>query len=78
MKTPQPRWRPRTQDRDAPGPSTSPEAEAKVAAPKPAPAAHKLAENIERIETLGHRLMAALADRNLPNPGVEGRVPSCT
>ncbi|XGB35016.1 class I poly(R)-hydroxyalkanoic acid synthase [Paracoccus marcusii] len=52
--------------------STSPEAEAKAAAPKPAPAAHKLAENIERIETLGHRLMAALADRNLPNPGVEG------
>nr|WP_322626723.1 class I poly(R)-hydroxyalkanoic acid synthase [Paracoccus beibuensis] len=37
-----------------------------------APTAQKLAQNIERIETLGQRLMAAFAERNLPNPGVEG------
>lgn len=37
-----------------------------------APTAQKLAQNIERIETLGHRLMAAFAERNLPNPGIEG------
>ncbi|MFN3526251.1 MAG: class I poly(R)-hydroxyalkanoic acid synthase, partial [Paracoccus sp. (in: a-proteobacteria)] len=40
-----------------------------------APTAKKLAENIERIEVLGHRLMAALVDRNPPNPGVEGPGP---
>ncbi|WP_405404880.1 class I poly(R)-hydroxyalkanoic acid synthase [Paracoccus sp. Ld10] len=43
-----------------------------AAAPPSAPAIHTLAENIERIETLGHRLMAALAERTVPNPGVEG------
>ncbi|MFC0200172.1 PHA/PHB synthase family protein [Paracoccus rhizosphaerae] len=40
-----------------------------------APTAKKLAQNIDRIETLGHRLMAAFAERNLPNPGVEGPGP---
>lgn len=40
-----------------------------------APTAHKLAENIERIELLSHRLMAALANRQPPNPGVEGPGP---
>ncbi|MGR3248082.1 MAG: class I poly(R)-hydroxyalkanoic acid synthase [Paracoccus sp. (in: a-proteobacteria)] len=40
-----------------------------------APTAKKLAQNIDRIEILGHRLMAAFADRNLPNPGVEGPGP---
>nr|WP_252733698.1 class I poly(R)-hydroxyalkanoic acid synthase [Paracoccus marinaquae] len=35
------------------------------------PAARRLAENIERIEALGHRLIAALGDRALPNPGIE-------
>ncbi|WP_411838824.1 class I poly(R)-hydroxyalkanoic acid synthase [Paracoccus sp. ME4] len=38
-------------------------------------AVQRLAENIERIEALGHRLMSALAERNLPNPGVEGPGP---
>ena len=40
-----------------------------------APTAQKLAENIERIELLSHRLMAALADRQPLNPGVEGPGP---
>ncbi|MCF3973923.1 class I poly(R)-hydroxyalkanoic acid synthase [Paracoccus sp. EGI L200073] len=35
------------------------------------PSARRLVENIERIEALGHRLMAALSERGLPNPGVE-------
>ncbi|TGN55494.1 class I poly(R)-hydroxyalkanoic acid synthase [Paracoccus liaowanqingii] len=34
-----------------------------------------MAENIERIETLGHRLMTALADRQPGNPGVEAPGP---
>ncbi len=37
--------------------------------------ARKLAENIERIEALGQRLMAALSARSLPNPGVEAPGP---
>lgn len=40
-----------------------------------APAAQRLAENIERIEALSHRLMAAFTARGLPNPGVEGPGP---
>ncbi|MBM3604418.1 MAG: class I poly(R)-hydroxyalkanoic acid synthase [Alphaproteobacteria bacterium] len=34
-----------------------------------------MARNIERIEALGHRLMAAFAERNLPTPGVQGPGP---
>lgn len=37
--------------------------------------ARKLAENIERIEALGRRLMAALSARQMPNPGIEGPGP---
>lgn len=37
--------------------------------------ARKLAENIERIEALGQRLMAALSSRPLPNPSIEGPGP---
>ncbi|MGZ3215921.1 class I poly(R)-hydroxyalkanoic acid synthase [Paracoccus sp. T5] len=48
---------------------------AKLAGSGHAPNAQRLAENIERIETLGHRLMAAFAERNLPNPGVAGPGP---
>lgn len=63
----------------APQPTTgarpAPEAEAPAAVAQDAPPARKLAENIERIEVLGHRLMAALADRSPPNPGVEGPGP---
>jgi polyhydroxyalkanoate synthase len=40
-----------------------------------APTAKKLAENIERIDMLGQRLMSAFAARNTPNPGVEGPGP---
>lgn len=40
-----------------------------------APTARKLAENIERIDSLGQRLMTAFAARNKPNPGVEGPGP---
>ena len=36
------------------------------------PTAKKLAQNIERIEDLGQRLMQAFSVRSLPNPGVEG------
>ncbi|MBK4215309.1 class I poly(R)-hydroxyalkanoic acid synthase [Paracoccus caeni] len=36
------------------------------------PAAQKLAENVERIEALGSRLIAAMSERSMPNPGVEG------
>ncbi len=39
------------------------------------PSARKLTENIEKIETLGHRLVAALSERATPNPGVEGPGP---
>ena len=39
------------------------------------PTAQKLAENIERIEGLGQRLMQAFGSRSLPNPGVEGPGP---
>lgn len=38
----------------------------------PRPAAQRLAENIERIEALGNRLMAALSEKAMPNPGIEG------
>lgn len=38
-------------------------------------AAMKLAENIERIETLGKRLVTALSARQMPNRGVEGPGP---
>nr|WP_318272567.1 class I poly(R)-hydroxyalkanoic acid synthase [Paracoccus saliphilus] len=48
---------------------------ARLAGSGHAPNAQRLAENIERIETLGHRLMSAFAERNLPNPGVEGPGP---
>ncbi|CAM3133865.1 alpha/beta hydrolase [Paracoccus nototheniae] len=41
----------------------------------PLPTAQKLAENIERIEVLGHRLMQALSERATPNPGVESPGP---
>lgn len=37
--------------------------------------ARKLAENVERIEALSHRLMSALSERQAPNPGVEGPGP---
>ena len=37
--------------------------------------ARKLAENIERIEALGQRLVAALAARSRPNPGIEAPGP---
>ncbi|WP_242626622.1 class I poly(R)-hydroxyalkanoic acid synthase [Paracoccus sediminis] len=37
--------------------------------------ARKLAENIERIETLGKRLMSALSTRPMPNPGIEAPGP---
>ncbi|MGN7868984.1 class I poly(R)-hydroxyalkanoic acid synthase [Paracoccus sp. 22332] len=37
--------------------------------------ARKLAENIERIEALGQRLMAALTARSRPNPGIEAPGP---
>ena len=37
--------------------------------------ARKLAENIERIESLGQRLMSALSSRSLPNPGIEAPGP---
>lgn len=37
--------------------------------------AKKLAENIERIEALGQRLMAALSSRPLPNRGIEAPGP---
>ncbi len=40
-----------------------------------APTARRLAENIERIEALGHRLVSALGSRGLPNPGVESPGP---
>ncbi|WP_243698678.1 class I poly(R)-hydroxyalkanoic acid synthase [Paracoccus alkanivorans] len=40
-----------------------------------APSAQKLAENVERIETLSRRLMAALSERQPHNPGVEGPGP---
>ena len=40
-----------------------------------APTARRLAENIERIEALGHRLVTALGERALPNPGVEAPGP---
>lgn len=40
-----------------------------------APAAQKLADNIERIEALSHRLFSALSERKMPNPGVEGPGP---
>lgn len=39
------------------------------------PTAQKLAENIERIEILGHRLVAALRERRLPSPGIEAPGP---
>ncbi|MFV0383967.1 PHA/PHB synthase family protein [Paracoccus sp. (in: a-proteobacteria)] len=35
------------------------------------PAARKLAENVERIETLSQRLVSALSERPAPNPGIE-------
>lgn len=37
--------------------------------------AKKLAENLERIETLSNRLIAAFSARQMPNPGVEGPGP---
>ncbi len=37
--------------------------------------ARKLAENIERIEALGQRLMSALTARSQPNPGIEAPGP---
>lgn len=37
--------------------------------------ARKLAENIERIESLGQRLLAALSARPRPNPGIEAPGP---
>ncbi|WP_408636451.1 class I poly(R)-hydroxyalkanoic acid synthase [Paracoccus onchidii] len=37
--------------------------------------ARKLGENIERIEALGHRLVAAFREKAMPNPGVEGPGP---
>ena len=37
-----------------------------------APNAQRLAENIERIEALGNRLMTAFSAKSAPNPGVEG------
>ncbi|WP_240643383.1 class I poly(R)-hydroxyalkanoic acid synthase [Paracoccus siganidrum] len=40
-----------------------------------APTAKKLAGNIERIEALGQRLVAAFGDRALHDPGVEGPSP---
>ena len=40
-----------------------------------APNAQRLAENIERIEALGNRLMNAFSGRSLPNPGVEAPGP---
>ncbi|MDM7459259.1 MAG: class I poly(R)-hydroxyalkanoic acid synthase, partial [Paracoccus sp. (in: a-proteobacteria)] len=40
-----------------------------------APTAQKLAENVDRIEALSRRLMAALVDRAPPNQGVEGPGP---
>ncbi|MCG6112288.1 MAG: class I poly(R)-hydroxyalkanoic acid synthase [Paracoccus sp.] len=55
--------------------SAGPDAASPARASESPPPARKLAENIERIETLGHRLMSALADRSLPNPGVEGPGP---
>ncbi|MDP5306340.1 class I poly(R)-hydroxyalkanoic acid synthase [Paracoccus spongiarum] len=39
------------------------------------PAARRLVENIERIEALSSRLVAALTDRAMPNPGVEAPGP---
>lgn len=50
---------------------TPPSDELPVAA-LPKASAKKLAENIQRIEALSHRLISAFAERNLPNPGVEG------
>lgn len=48
---------------------------AQMARSSHAPTARKLAENIERIEQLGHRLMAAFSERGMPNPGVQGPGP---
>ncbi|MDO5631099.1 MAG: class I poly(R)-hydroxyalkanoic acid synthase [Paracoccus sp. (in: a-proteobacteria)] len=36
------------------------------------PVPQQMAENIDRIETLSHRLMSALASRAMPNPAVDG------
>lgn len=54
----------------------APQAEAEAMARGSSPAiARKLAENIERIESLGQRLVAALSSRALPNPGIEAPGP---
>ncbi|WP_371822369.1 class I poly(R)-hydroxyalkanoic acid synthase [Paracoccus sp. C2R09] len=52
--------------------SEPPEPELPQAQP---PAAQRLAQNIERIEQLGHRLLAAFAERAMPNPNIEAPGP---
>ena len=65
----------------AAAPDTSPAAPAPEASRSPlalsqnAPTAQKLAENIERIEALGQRLVAALSAGPQRDPGVEGPGP---
>ncbi|WP_347138691.1 class I poly(R)-hydroxyalkanoic acid synthase [Paracoccus sp. SSK6] len=56
--------------------SRAPEAQAEAMARGSSPStARKLAENIERIEALGQRLMSALSGRSMPNPGIEAPGP---
>lgn len=65
-----------TRSRPADQEASDPEARAESLAPGSSPVtAHRLAENIERLETLGQRLMTALSSRSLPNPGIEGPGP---
>ncbi|WEF22883.1 class I poly(R)-hydroxyalkanoic acid synthase [Paracoccus sp. S3-43] len=60
----------------AAGPGRAPQAMAEALARGSSGAtARKLAENIERIEALGQRLMAALTARPRPNPGIEAPGP---
>ncbi|WP_022708202.1 class I poly(R)-hydroxyalkanoic acid synthase [Paracoccus zeaxanthinifaciens] len=56
-------------------PAPAQEALDRIAGAGHAPTAQKLAQNIERIEQLGHRLLAAFAERAMPNPNVEAPGP---
>ena len=63
-----------TSTKTAPKPAPSaPKAAAPVVEDRPV--AKRMAENIERIEALGHRLMSALSEKPMMNPGVESPGP---
>lgn len=63
------------QKRENPTAGENPGNDPGVGGDRDSSSARKLSENIERIEALGHRLVAALSDRAMPNPGVEGPGP---